>query len=153
MKYLIFRNFSGMPLSVRKRLSTSKRILSNSFFFTCRDGVVELGVCFFFHAFAMESLTAPVSLPYPSNDENTKFTMDPGLISSGWFLKYVSVCREPLPEEPFAILPGVIYSVRVRVPEARLSLSHSRRCGSCSDLLLTAIGVECQSLPGMICRF
>ena len=143
---IAFRNSSGMPLSVRKRLSTRRRILSNSFsFVTCRDGMVELGVCFFFLTSAMESLTAPVSLSYPSNrrfrkrwrrpqilqfcgddrrirqgprpnldmhtpytsvvpakmqdlravtifyeivfDEDTKFTMDPGLISSGWFLK------------------------------------------------------------------
>ena len=49
--------------------------------------MVELGVCFFFRTSAMESLTAPVSSSYPSNDEDTRFTIDAGLISSGWFLK------------------------------------------------------------------
>ena len=41
----------------------------------------------FFRTSAIESRTAPVSLSYPSSDDDTRSTMDPGLISSGLFLK------------------------------------------------------------------
>ena len=53
--------------------------------------MVELGVCFFFRTSAMESLTAPVSLSYPSNDEDTKFMMDPGIDQFGVVLEIAVV--------------------------------------------------------------
>ena len=90
--------------------------------------LLYIGENFFSHIFRCHPARFP--LP-PSNVRGHQIYEGPGIDQFGVVLE-IAVVESLHPRELFAIPPVEIYSVRVRVPEPRLSSTHSRRCGSCS---------------------